>query len=392
MMSSSLCHAAPVLNGQRHALCKAHALPSPRPALSGRRVAAAPSGLATAQRRGPSRYVRCRVAPIQRPSEETVLVGDIGGTNSRLQLWSLSDSGNKEVFRKDLKNKEYSSFSEVVEAFLALPEAQAAHPAAGCFAIAGPVDQFKQTAVMTNLGWDIAASKLEEVLGGAPCALLNDFQAIGYGVRALDDGDIEVLHQGVLEEGQPIAVIGPGTGLGACQAFWDSGRRDYVVVPGEGSHSDFAPRTPRQMDLARFCYDELGRSAEIEEVGCGSGLERIYRFLGGDTTSIDAAGISKLAGEGDELAVEALSMMLEIVGQEAGHMAIRSLAFGGVYIAGGIVPKNIQIARNGRMLNGFLNPTSRLSELHAKFPLYVVKNESVGLLGALHYATYLAQR
>lgn len=298
------------------------------------------------------------------------------------------------MVRKDFSTKEHKSLLSVVETFLRMHPNYA--PKSMCFAVAGPVDD--GLCFMTNLEWTVDAKDMSARLG-VPVAVLNDFEAIGYGIHEVPGAEVVCLNDVPAKPRAPIVVIGPGTGLGACQLFWDEASGAYKVYPGEGTHSDFAPRGEKQRKLLEFVERELGY-CEIEHVGCGSGLERIYQFLQSTESpanqpivSLDAQGISQASRDGDPLARNAMDMMLSIVGQEAGHMALRCMAQGGVYVAGGIVPKNMDrvLPDGGELLRGFLNRRSRLSKLHASFRLSVVMNQGVGLLGAMSYAQRLVK-
>jgi len=307
------------------------------------------------------------------------------------QFCKAGGGSSSVLAREDFSTAAHGSLEEVVGKFIgAYPGVKLA---AACFAVAGPV--VDGTATMTNVAqWkDVTIGEVQKVLANsghsAPVGLLNDFEAVGYGIPCVADSDLLAVHDVPRTDKGPIVVIGPGTGLGACQLFWNEAAGGYKVYPGEGTHSDFAPRGDKQKGLLDFVEAELGY-CEIEHVGCGAGLERIYRFLGGGAAS--AKDISAQCAAGDPRATEAMDTMLAIVGQEAGHMAIRCLASGGVYVAGGIVPKNRARVEGGggTLLEGFLNPRSRLHALHERYALSVVLDESVGLLGAEDFAKRLA--
>ncbi|GMH33489.1 hypothetical protein BSKO_01323 [Bryopsis sp. KO-2023] len=328
---------------------------------------------------------------------DCVLVGDIGGTNARLSLWRVSpDQDYTLVFQKWYQTADYreAGFDAVLEALTNEPEVRDNYPSSACFAIAGPVQN--GVGSMTNLGWTISGPEIAEEFRWR-VAVINDFEALGYGVPILDEEEVIVLNDVPAEEKAPIAVLGPGTGLGEAQLLFDEGRKEYKVWPSEGSHSDFAPRGEKQTALMKWVVDGLGY-CEVEHVACGKGLERIYTFLAAgdkvsaaDDTIMGAPEISMkaLSGE-DEVAVEALDMMLSIIGAEGGHMALRNLARGGVYIAGGITPKVIERVKSGVLLDGFLHQQDhRFHPLLKTFRLCAVLNEDVGLVGARYFATQL---
>lgn len=202
-------------------------------------------------------------------SAKNVLVGDIGGTNARLQVWAVTSEDESElVFEKIYPTKDFPTFASVLQELES--ETEGVEISTACFAVAGPV--VDQVCNMTNLGWIIDKAALEKQFGYR-VGVLNDFEAVGYGVRFVDPSKVLVLNEYPATPKAPIAVLGPGTGLGEAQLFWDESQDTYRVYPSEGSHADFAPRGWKQRALAQFVESELG-FCEVESVGCGAGLER----------------------------------------------------------------------------------------------------------------------
>lgn len=252
---------------------------------------------------------------------------------------------------------------------------------------------------MTNLGWEINAATIKSKFG-IPATVLNDFEAVGYGVPVLNDADVLKLHDVPREDQGPIAVLGPGTGLGEAQLFWDDTLGNYRVFPSEGAHATFAPRGWKQRALQAHVQGERNHCS-VERVGCGDGIVRIYRFLCSDEKSQYPShenrtydtpkAICEAAADGEVRAQEALDIFLSIVGAEAGHMALRGLTTGGVYICGGIFPKNMDAVKRGGVLEAFLWKDSRFHDKVLKYiPLYVVLEEKVGLIGTREQAIRLA--
>ena len=331
----------------------------------------------------------------------SVLVADIGGTNCRFQLWSVAgNEAGTMLLEVIYPTEDYERFDQALRAFLGTPEALACPPAAAAFACAGPVKD--NSCRFTNITWVVDKNEVERDFQ-IPCRVLNDFEAIGYGVTQLSDDQILKVHDVPRDPRGPISVLGPGTGLGEAQLFWDEGIDSYRVQPSEGSHATFAPRGWKQRALQAMVEAERGHCS-VERVACGSGLVRIYNFLVTDEQSHrpgvvhmeepTPASVSQVAMDGsDPLAVEALDVFISIVGAEAGHMALRSLASGGVYIAGGILPKVINRATEGGLLDAFLWRASRFHDKVLKFvPLYVVLDEKVGLLGSRSQALRILRR
>eukprot|EP01024_Parvocaulis_polyphysoides_P064614 TRINITY_DN7522_c2_g1_i1.p1 TRINITY_DN7522_c2_g1~~TRINITY_DN7522_c2_g1_i1.p1 ORF type:complete len:471 (+),score=59.83 TRINITY_DN7522_c2_g1_i1:113-1414(+) len=353
-----------------------------------------------------------------------VLTADIGGTNCRLQLWRIelskdvSEDRAQELFNQTYAVEDYPSaqgFEMVLESMLDEPIFKDYKPQAACFAVAGPV--IDGTVEFTNSGWVINSRSISQKFKWQ-VALLNDFEAVGYGVAVVPEDQIVNLRPEVkAAQKAPMVVLGPGTGLGEAQLMWDTGISGYKVWPSEGAHADFAPRGWKQQKLLEFCENELLKEGEnnghceVEHVACGSGLGRIYKFLmtdrtgpktlfgkevesrsGNKSNDMSPADISKAAADGtDPYAEQAMDMFLSIIGQEAGHMALRAMAYGGVYIAGGIIPKNLERAMLGGIVEGFLNPQSRFNKVLQRFPLFLVKTEDVGLIGTREYAVKLLQ-
>jgi glucokinase len=179
-------------------------------------------------------------------------VGDIGGTNARLSLWTSSATSHKEVYHHTFPTKDHDTFEDIVQTFLqqaAAATSSAAQPQSAAFACAGAVEN--NTCPMTNTKLVVDGHQLSAALG-IPVAVLNDFEAVGYGIPALTAADLVVVNDVPVVPEAPKVVMGPGTGLGAAQLMWDGGVKAYRVWPGEGSHATFAPRGWKQQALERF--------------------------------------------------------------------------------------------------------------------------------------------
>ncbi|KAG2448952.1 hypothetical protein HYH02_005707 [Chlamydomonas schloesseri] len=306
-----------------------------------------------------------------------------------------------QIDKETYPSQDFKSLDDVVDAFLARPAVRERPPHAAALAIAGAVSANK--CLMTNVEhWPIIDGDDIQAKHGFRVALLNDFEAVGYGIPVLGPHDVVALNDVPVQPKAPKVVMGPGTGLGAAQLMWDTGLNAYKVWPGEGAHATFAPRGWKQKALARFVTERCGH-CEIEEVACGSGLELIYEFLQSDEaanrpellkhrTKKAVKEISAAALDGsDPLAVEAVDLMFAIVGAEAGAMALRCLAKGGVYIAGGITPKLLPRVKAGSLLEGFLMRAGRepFHKILTQTPLFVITNERVGAMGAREVAKNL---
>ncbi len=339
-----------------------------------------------------------------------LLAGDIGGTKTILRLATVQSAATSATLKlQTLHEKRYTSAEFVdlvpmVREFLAETTklGTVAMPSNACFAIAGPV--INNTSVLTNLSWTLEADRLRDELGIANVSLINDFEAVGYGVLGLEDDDVETLQAGAHQLQAPIAIIGAGTGLG--QGFLIRQGMKYAVYPSEGGHADFAPHTELEFQLTKYLLDKLGISRiSAERVVSGQGIVSIYQFLrdrqaanespevaqkirqwegeaGKAEKSVDpGAVIGTAAAAGDRLSGQSLQLFGAAYGAEAGNLALKLLPFGGLYIAGGIAVKNLALLQSGCFLNAFLEK-GRMKPLLERVPVHVILNPHVGLIGA----------
>jgi glucokinase len=323
------------------------------------------------------------------------LAGDIGGTHARLVLFEdpAEAPGAVEVY----PSREYPGLGEIAEAFLA---AHPARPAAASFGVAGPVHDGRTEAV--NLPWTVDARELGRRLGIERVVLINDLEANAWGLDALGPADLAPLNDATPEAGGAVALISPGTGLG--QAFITYGPFGPAAHASEGGHADFSPRSDQESDLRRW----LARDEEhvsYERVCSGPGLVNVYEFLrersggplpawlergraaGDMAAAITSAGLDRR----DQVASDALDLMISIYGAQAGNLALTVLATGGVYLGGGIVPKVVDRLREGRFMEAF-TAKGRMSRLLERIPVYAILSERAALIGAgRHAASELAR-
>jgi glucokinase len=304
-----------------------------------------------------------------------VLAGDVGGTKTLLLLAEPSATGMRPLAERRFENREHPDFSSLLRQFL---DQAPRRPDAACFAIAGPVAGNR--ADMTNLSWLIDGAALSREQG-FPVRLVNDFEAVGYGIDALGPGDLETLQEGEAQPRGVRAVLGAGTGLGEGFMVWQGA--GYKVFPSEGSHADFAPADEKQ-DALLHCLRRKYGHVSWERVVSGPGLADIYRCLGGG--GAEPARIADAAQKGsDARAAEALALFVAAYGAEAGNLALKLLPRGGIYVAGGIAPQILSTLKDGGFLDAF-RAKGRFAGLLATLPVHVVKNPKVGLLGAARVA------
>lgn len=324
-----------------------------------------------------------------------ILAGDIGGTSSRLAAFEMARGNLRVVAEHNYPSAEHGSLGEIVEHFVA---AHALRVAYACFGIAGPV---RDGRVKTpNLPWVIDASAMGRLLGLDAVALINDLEANAWGIAALGPDDVLTLNAGAYTGQGNATVISAGTGLGEAGLFWDGER--HRPFSCEGGHADFAPRDAREVELLRHLMNRFGH-VSCERVLSGPGLHNIYEFLresgrGSETPAVVeamrdhdvSAVIAQAALEGRcGLCVQALELFVSIYGAEAGNVALKFMAMGGVYIGGGIAPKIVGKLQDGTFMRAFV-AKGRMQPLLESMPVRVILNPKTALLGATRYAALQA--
>lgn len=316
-----------------------------------------------------------------------ILAGDIGGTKSNLGLFDVQNGGMVRVAHKRYASQEHAGLHEITRDFL--HETGATINAAG-FGIAGPVLQNRVQAA--NLPWVVDGAEMAKFLGLPRVRLLNDLQATAYGVGVLGPADVETIAQGVPVEQATRAVIAAGTGLGQSILYWDGVQ--YVALPSEAGHADFAPNTDQQADL----WKHLQKKSEFvfqELILSGRGFQHIHEFLdssvihpGFSGQQIDpAAEITQLALAGTcPVCVATVNLWIEIYGSEAGNLALRAVARGGIYVAGGIAVKILVKIKEGRFVAAMQRHSKAGGFAMKDVPVHVVLDEECPLKGAAYAA------
>lgn len=304
-----------------------------------------------------------------------ILGGDLGGTKTLLALAELVD-GQPRILREErFDSGAYAHFDHLLAAFL---RGQTGVSSA-CFGLAGPTDG--RTAQLTYLPWRIDAGALETAFGIGRVVLANDFASAAHGLELLQPAELVTLQAGRPVAQAPRVVLGAGTGLGVAGLIWHNGH--YRVVPGEGGHMGFAPHSLQQAELWRWLFDQHGR-ATVEDIVSGPGLARVYRFLSGVDKTPAEVGEAALAGS-DPAAVDTLNLWLSAYGAFAGDLAMKWLAYGGVFIAGGVAAKLLPRVSPRPFLEAF-NAKREHRHIAEAMPIYLVTEERLGLLGALAMA------
>ena len=324
-----------------------------------------------------------------------ILAGDVGGTKVHLALYNFAGGRLKPIRDEKFPAHEFSSLDAVVDQFITSGSEKRGEIVGACFGCPGPVRDGRLK--LTNLPWMLDERDLEKSLGIPNISLINDLEANGYGVPELAPESIFVLHHGDPEATGHAGLIAAGTGLGEALLIWDG--QKHRPIPSEGGHCDFAARSNREIALLEYLRNTLKGRVSWERVVSGLGIKNIYAFLR-DVEKIGEPGwlhdrmlaedpnavISQCAEDGSSsLCFETMKIFSGAYGAEAGNIALKVLATGGIYLGGGIAPKILQTLRNGTFLQAFLDK-GRMSPLLQSIPVRVILDDTCALLGAAAYA------
>jgi glucokinase len=316
-----------------------------------------------------------------------ILAGDVGGTKVHLALFDFTNGKLKCTRDQKYPAKNYTGLEEIVKGFLGADKATAA-----CFGVPGPVRDGRLR--LTNLPWTLDRSELSAGLGIEHVFLINDLEANGYGVAELAADQIYTLSDGDASQVGNRALVSAGTGLGEAMMIWNG--RSHVPYPSEGGHADFAPRTEDEIDLLRFLKQKYHGRISYERVVSGMGLTGIYEFLREVRGMEEPAWLAeKIAAAEDpntvitdmalkaksEICEKALDMFVSVYGAEAGNIALKLLAVGGVYLGGGIAPRILEKLKDGTFMKAFTDK-GRLSQLLINTPVRVILESRAALMGA----------
>lgn len=324
-------------------------------------------------------------ADVTRP----VLVADIGGTNARFAL--AHPGATRPDTPTVLMTALYPTLEDALKTFLD----QAGNLDIGGVAIcaAGPVHASGRESYieMTNCPWVVSADAIAAATNVDTPILVNDFTAVAVSLPHLGDGDVVQIGGGKSKTGAPIGVLGPGTGLGVSGLIPHS-EGEYTALSGEGGHVSLAPGNEREISLLFQLMQTYGH-VSAERVLCGPGLETLYSALGAlngspETGKPTAADIARMAQDGSSpLAQETVEVFTGLLGSAAGDLALTLGATGGIYLAGGILPRWGDLL-NQRLLRYRFEAKGRFKDYLADIPLYLITTPDVALIGL----TSLARR
>jgi glucokinase len=323
------------------------------------------------------------------------LAGDIGGTKTNLALYAYKDDILCMEKSASFPSKDYKTLVEIVRIFLGEGPTRVRH---ACFGVAGPV---KDGCVqVTNLPWIVDAAEIQAELKLQRVSLLNDLEANAYGIKTLSPKELLPLNpKANPQQVGNRALISAGTGLGEAGLIWDGvTHRPFAT---EGGHSSYAPNSCIGDEILIFLRKEHGH-VSWERVLSGMGMRNLYRFfrersglpepewLAEEIRHGDLAAIATQVGlaKKDPVCMEALESFVRIYGAEAGNLALKMFALGGVYIGGGIAPKMLEKMQSETFLEAFFHK-GRMRPLLETIPIYVILNDKTALQGAAWYAAHL---
>jgi glucokinase len=332
--------------------------------------------------------------------EIMLLAGDIGGTKTNLGIYSLEKGAREALAEATFPSPKYPNLETLAREFLAQVDVTVD---SAIFGVAGPI--VKGQAKITNLPWVIDEAHLRKTLHLNSVRLLNDLEAIAYGVPSVGSEDLHTLNKGEAILGGTLAVLAPGTGLGEAFLTWN--RTRYQAHPSEGGHADFGPTSKIEIDLLHYLHNKFGH-VSYERICSGSGLPNIYAFFKDRGYAKESSWLAdRLKAVDDptpiivnaaldrekpcELCIATLRIFVSVLGAEAGNLALKVLATGGIYLGGGIPPRIIPALEDEHFMESFTGK-GRFSQLLSRIPVHVILNPKIALIGAACYGLELLRK
>jgi len=318
-----------------------------------------------------------------------ILAGDIGGTKANLALFE--DVQSKKVLKEErFLCRDFTSVGEILRAFV---PAECAPIQAACLGIAGPIED--NICRATNLPWVIQSQEVTKFLQTPHVFLLNDLEANAWGIPLLQKEELYLITPGDDRKGNR-ALLSPGTGLGEAGIYFDGSK--HTPFPCEGGHASFAPRNEEEVELWRYLRDRFGH-VSYERVLSGQGIANIYQFFVHKKKEVELQEVRERLQKEDQAKViheyaenktcalcqKTMDCFFSICGAEAGNLALKFLALGGVFLGGGILPKTLSLFRKDLFMESFLDK-GRFASLLAQVRIEIIMNPKTALLGAGYYA------
>jgi glucokinase len=333
------------------------------------------------------------------PSKICFLVGDIGGTNSNFGIVEPHNDTFTLLLSLHFKSSEIKNFPDLIADIISyLNDKYSLTITKACLGAAGIISELRDWAKPTNLHFEIDAKKIKEKTGLATVVLINDFEAVGFGIEKLAKKDLVHLNNGAPRAYANKAILGAGTGLGKGIMAWDEPRHTYIPVPSEGGHADFAVQSQQELDFINFIKtsEHIPCNISWENILSGRGIQRIYSFLGSVgsyqstqyTQEIEKNGLHPDMIFGyrmhDERCKDTFELFAGWYGRCAKNFTLDVLALGGMYIAGGIASKNLDLFKVPHFMGEFVNCGKQMQRLK-DVPVYVISDYNVSLYGAAQY-------
>jgi len=314
------------------------------------------------------------------------IVADIGGTNARFGLVTGEHNEQPKIEEVHvLDGDAYPTLQDAMRAYIDI--LGIAIPKAACIAIAGPIDG--DNARMTNLNWSFTQSAVKQEFGFDKFAAINDFAALSIATSKLSEVDLTEVRTGKMDKRGNKAILGPGTGLGVAGLAHSA--NGWLPIPSEGGHANVAPATAVECEVIKAAMAQHGHvSAEI--FISGPGLVRLYKALavvrGEKAETLKPNELTARALENsDPLCRETLELFCSFIGTLSGNLALTYGARGGVYLAGGILPRFVDFLKASDFTRRF-EDKGVMSHYVADIPVNIISHEQPGLLGA---AAWIAQ-
>ncbi len=324
--------------------------------------------------------------------KQFLLAGDLGATNVRLALFRKISQQFQSIEEKKYSIKEFNSLEEILQIYI---KNLSVEILGASFAVAGPV--INGIAEITNVDWTIREQSLSNILNGVPVSLINDLVGMSASVPILENKDLENINSGEKVENGAVAVIAPGTGLG--EGFLVQVNGLYQAYQSEGGHADFGPRNDLEIDLLKYLRTKYGR-VSYERICSGLGIPDLYKYLKERGEQYESKSLAKQLTNAqdqtplimnaaidehapDPLSFTTMQLFTQILGAEAGNLALKVMASGGVYLGGGIPPRIIPLIRK-YFLDSFFDK-GRFQNLMETFPVHIIVHPQPALLGAARY-------
>ncbi|MEX0939871.1 MAG: glucokinase [Candidatus Babeliales bacterium] len=325
-----------------------------------------------------------------------VLAGDIGGTNSNFGVCQIEKNKINLLLSIHIKSKEITDFPLIVNQVIHhLKSNYEIHISRACFAAAGVVSEDNLYSKPTNLPFIIDAREIIARTDLEYAIIINDFEAVGYGVDYISPESLITINEGSSYDHANRAIIGAGTGLGKGVLGWNDYSKKYIPIPSEGGHADFPVYTQQEFDLMSFIKNNIDPNFPVswENVLSGGGIIRLYNYLGTKNQYQETEYTRKIKESGanpdqifkywqeDQRSAETYNCYSRFYARCAKNFALESLALNGLYIAGGIAAKNLPLFQRPEFMAEFINCKKQQGVLE-NIPVKVIADYNVSLFGA----------